>query len=108
MPCKLAVVVPPPADFQGQVGAEVQLAVSGTKGTAVIKSANYDGQDLADPWKFTIKSDIKVLKMIIENTVNRDLTHVQEVCDGGKTKNELYPFFYRASSTLHIFQVQGI
>jgi hypothetical protein len=106
MQCKLAVVVPPPADFQGQIGAEVQLTVSGTKGTAVIVSANYAGKDLSDPWKFTIEAGVQPLGIIIENDVNRDLTHLQEVCDAGKS--ELFAFFYRASSPLHLFQVQGI
>ncbi len=106
MPCKLTQATHPGADFVGKVGEQVQLAVSGTQGQAVIVAARYAGQTLSAPWQFQIKSGINFLVLLIENSIPRDWTRVEEVCDSN-TRNTLREYRHDPYGPSQAFEIAG-
>jgi hypothetical protein len=105
MACKLSKSDDPSADFAGRTDATVQLKVAGTQGNAVIVAGRYAGQDLKAPWQFQIKPGINFLVLLVENSIPRDWTKIQEDCGGGsqQTLREYRYDPYGVSQSFEIF-----
>ncbi len=106
MSCKLRPAGDPPTAFQGPVGAQVALAVIGTTGAPQILYANYAGQDLAAPWKFTIKPGVATLSVSIANTPG-DSTQIVEVC-GANANQTLLQCVFDPLGVVQLIEIQGI
>jgi hypothetical protein len=106
MACKLSKALVPSADFAGKTGASVQLKVVGTQGAAVIVAARYAGQNLAAPWTFNIKQGVNFLVLLIEDSIPRDWTQIQEDCGGGNQQT-LREFRYDPLSPAQAFEILG-
>lgn len=106
MACALAPATTPGADFTGKAGEPVQLAVQGTQGQAKIVAARYAGESLSAPWTFQIQKGIAFLTLLIENSVPRDWTTIQEVC-GPSQSNTLLRYRYDPYGPSQTFEIEG-
>lgn len=106
MPCKLSKSTVPNADFVGASGSTIQLKVAGTQGAALIVAARYAGQNLAAPWQFQVKQGVNFLVLLVENSVPRDWTQVQEDCGGG-SQQTLREYRYDPYGPAEAFEILG-
>ncbi len=107
MACKLTQATHPGADFVGKVGEQVQLAVRGTQGQAVIVAARYAGETLPDPSQFTIKSGTNMLVLLVDNSIPRDWTRIDEVCDAN-ISNTLREYRHDPYGPAQAFEIEGV
>jgi hypothetical protein len=106
MACNLSKSTDPSADYVGKIGATVQLKVTGTQGSAVIVAGRYAGQDLAAPWQFQVKAGVNFLILLVENSVPRDWTTIQEDCGSG-AQQTLREYRYDPYGASQSFEILG-
>lgn len=90
MTCKLNPSDDLKADFEGQVGNDVEINVTSESGGAFIVSAMYPPptkcrKNPSGSWSFTILSAYNQLGVLVENPKAGDPTQIIEVCGNGST-----------------------
>jgi hypothetical protein len=94
-------------NYNGAIGASVQIAVDSNLNKAFIVSAVYAGNALVSPWKLVIVAGASQLQVLVANPNVGDLTRIQEACgDGGS--NTLDEFNFDPLGATQAFVISGI
>ncbi|MGF7179118.1 hypothetical protein [Tunturiibacter psychrotolerans] len=107
MACTLAICSSAEADYQGATGANFEIAVSSSSGTATLNYARYNGAGLTSaPWTFAIAADVNVLTLVIESTAMGDRISINEITNG--CKKVLDAFDYTPSLAPEGLEIKGL
>lgn len=92
MACTLSKSTKAGIDFEGTTGNSVTLGISSDSGGATIVAVIYDAANVPSPWKFALKSGVKLLTVLVDNPVPKDWTTIEEICNGSRNPLLHYPF----------------